>query len=166
MKKCFAINSTVTVSWFKGTGAEFVDASKEMKTYAPHKLYNTVVCLNNNKAVAITAATIQCRTNLNGFPVELQSDVKLMYKVQKKDSVWHIVSLDAIYVKDLLVPCYPECNITIPIEEISEYRPSYANLSYVFSKEGYEINAELPGIDRPETVNKLYREAEEWLFIE
>lgn len=165
MKKCFAVDSTVTISWFQGTGAEFVDASSKMKTYAPHKLYDTLVWLNNNKAVSLTMATIQCRSNFDGHPVKLQSDVKLLYRTQKTDGIWYIVSMDGIYEKDSLVPVYPSCDIKIPVDEISKYRPSYANLSYFFSKDGYEVNSNLPGIDRPETVDKLYRQAEEWLSI-
>ena len=163
MKRCFAANSSVTVSWFKGTGEEFVEASSKMKAYAPHKLYNTLVWLNNNKAVAITMATIQCRSNLKGAIVELQSDVKLIYRVEKLDRVWYIISMDGIYEKDSLVPVSLGHNIVVPIDEISKFRTSYVNLSYIFSKDGYKIDTELPGIDRPETVNKLYNEAKGWL---
>jgi hypothetical protein len=166
MKKCFSSNSTVTVSWFKGKGEEFVEASKKMNLKAPHKLYNTAVWVNNNKAVAITMATIESRTNINGCLLELHSDIKLLYCTQKLDGIWYISSMDGIYEKDLLIPCYPNSSITIPMEEISKYRSSYSNLSFVLSKEGYAINTELPGIDRPETVNKLYGEAEEWLSKE
>lgn len=163
MKRCFAANSSVTVSWFKGTGEEFVEASSKMKAYAPHKLYNTLVWLNNNKAVAITMATIQCRSNLKGAIVELQSDVKLIYRVEKLDRAWYIISMDGIYEKDSLIPVSPGNNIVVTIDELSKFRASYANLSYIFSKDGYKIDTKLPGIDRPETVNKLYQEANQWL---
>jgi len=162
MKKCFAAHSKVTVSWFQGTGAEFVDASSKMKSYAPHKLNNTLVWINGNKAISLTMATIQVRSELDGYPVELQSDVKLLYRTQKIDGIWYVVSMDGIYEKDSLVPVYPNSNITVPVEEISKFRSSYANLSYVFSKQGYDIDANLPGIDKPETVKKIYEEAEVW----
>lgn len=164
MKKCFAPDAIVTVSWFTGTGEEFVDASMKMKAHAPHKIYNTVVSLNKNKAVAVTMATIQTRTNINGHIVELHSDLKLLYCTRKIEDVWYIVTMKGIYEKDALIPCYPSNGITIPMEEISKFRPSYANLAYILNMQGYEVDAELPGIDRPETVNKLYQEAEEWLI--
>jgi len=163
MKKCFTADSKVTVSWFQGTGVEFVDASSKMKSYAPHKLNNTLVWINDNKAVSLTMATIQCRSEISGQPVELQSDVKLLYRTEKIDGTWYVVSMDGIYEKDALVPVYPNNDIVVPMEEISKFRTSYANLSYTFSIQGYEIDQSLPGIDAPETVTKLYKVAEIWL---
>jgi hypothetical protein len=163
MKKCFAVNSLVTVSWFKGTGLEFIEASKKMKEYAVHKLNDTLVWVNGDRAVAITMATIQIRTDFGGYPVELQSDVKLMYRTQKSDDSWYIVSIDGIYEKDSLINCYPNNEISIPKEDFLKFRASYANLSYVLNKAGYKINMDLPGIDRPETVTRIYAEVEEWL---
>jgi len=163
MKKCFAEDSKVTISWFQGTGWEFVDASSKMKSYAPHKLNNTLVWINKNKAVAITLATIQCRVDISGHPVELQSDVKLIYRTKKIDGIWYVVSFSSIYEKDSLVPVYPTNDIVVPIEEIAKFRTSYANLSYSFSTQGYKIDQSLAGIDAPKTVNKLYSEAEDWL---
>lgn len=166
MKKCYATNSTVTVSWFHGTGAEFVDASSKMNSISAHKIYNTLVWLNSNKAVSITMATIQLRTSIDGCPAELNSDVKLLYRTQKMDGVWYIVSLDAIYDKDSLIPVYPNNNIVIPIDEISKLRPSYANLAYVLGKQGLKVSTDLPGMDKPVKVNKLYKEADSWLCKE
>lgn len=163
MKKCFAENSTVTVSWFPGTGQEFVDASSKMESYAPHKLYDTLVWLNKDKAVAITMATIQIRQEIQGHLLELNSDVKLLYKTQKINGLWSIISMEGIYEKDSLLPVSPADGIVIPKEEIDKYRSSYANLSYALSKKGYPIDSNLPGIDKPESVVELYQESENWL---
>ncbi|OIV42605.1 nuclear transport factor 2 family protein [Flavobacterium johnsoniae] len=163
MKKCFAENSTVAISWFKGSGHEFVTASSKMATYAPHKLFDTLVWLNKDKAVAITMATIQIRMEIEGHLLELQSDVKLLYKTQKINNVWAIISMEGIYEKDSLLPVSPADGIKIPKEEIAKFRPSYANMSYALSKSGYPIDVNLPGIDKPETVSKLYQESEDWL---
>lgn len=163
MKKCFAENSIVTVSWFKGSGHGFVDASSKMETYAPHKLLDTLVWLNKDKAVAITMATIQMRVEIEGHLLELSSDVKLLYKTQKINGLWSIISMDGIYEKDILIPVSPGDGITIPKEEIAKFRSSYANMSYTLTKNGHTVNVNLPGIDKPETVAKLYQESEEWL---
>lgn len=166
MKTCYAKDSRVEVSWFKGSGEAFVEASSYSRQYAPHKLYNTLVWLNDNKAVAVTMATIQLRSDFDGHPVELQSDVKILYRVQKTKEIWGIVSMDCIYEKDALIPVYPGRDVTVPIDEILKYRPSYANLCYVLEKNGYEVNTELAGIDRPDTVNKMIKDAEDWLGLD
>lgn len=163
MKKCFAENSTVTNSWFKGSGHGFVEASSKMETYAPHKLFDTLIWLNNDKAVAITMATIQMRMEIEGHLLELNSDVKLLYKTQKINGLWSIISMEGIYEKDALIPVSPTDGITIPRKEIGKFRSSYANMSYALSKSGYSVDVNLPGIDKPETVAKVYQESDNWL---
>ncbi|HJV78468.1 MAG TPA: nuclear transport factor 2 family protein [Paludibacter sp.] len=163
MKKCFADDSRVTISWFQGTGKEFVDTSSKMNTYAPHKIFNTIVWLKNEKAVSITMATIQTRGTINGHELELNSDAKLIYRTQKIDGEWQIISMDGIYEKDALVPVSPNAEICIPKEEIAKFRSSYAHLTYMLNKGGYTINSNLPGIDKPELVDELYEAADQWL---
>lgn len=46
MYQCFSKDSTVNISWFKGSGAEFVESSKEMNRYAPHQIYNSQIWIN------------------------------------------------------------------------------------------------------------------------
>ncbi|OOM81120.1 nuclear transport factor 2 family protein [Clostridium sp. BL-8] len=162
MRKCFSPDSIVRISWFTGTGDSFVDASIKMDSYAPHKLYNTIIELNNNKAVAATMATIQIRANIDGCIVELQSDLKLLYRLQKASGVWSIVAMEGIYEKDSLQTCSGG-NFSISAHEISEYRTSYAYLSYFLKRNGFEINMDLPGIDIPESVQRIYKESEDWL---
>ena len=164
MKTCYAPGSHVTVSWFEGSGEAFVEASRHMKTYAPHKLYNTLVWLNGDKAVALTLATIHIRTTIGGLPAELHSDLKMLFRTQKVAGTWCITSLNGIYEKDALLPVSPTNEMVVPTDEIATYRPSYANLTYVLRKDGQTINPNLPGIDRPELVNELYQQAEDWLL--
>lgn len=163
MDKCFAADSKVVISWFQGTGHEFVKASSKMKNYAPHKIYNIEIWINGDKAVAIMMATIQSRTDFGGYQVELMSDAKLVYRIQRTNGIWYIVSLEGIYEKDALVPVIPNSNIVVTIEELSKFRESYGCLSLVLSRAGYEIDNNLPGIDRPDLVDKLYKETDEWL---
>lgn len=164
MKKCFTPDSKITVSWFQGSGHDFVEASSKMSNPAPHKLNNTLIWINEDKAVAITMASIQTRIKVDGCELELTSDVKLIYRTKKIDGNWHVYSMDGIYEKDCLIPSTPNSNISIPMEELSKFRSSYANLSYCLSKSGYEINQDLPGIDKPELIEAIYTEFDEWLI--
>jgi len=164
MDKCFATDSKVVISWFQGTGHEFVEASKKMEGRAPHKIYNTEIWVNGDKAVAIMITTIQKRVEFGGYPLELISDAKLVFRTQRIDGIWYIVSLEGIYEKDALVPVIPNSNIVVTVEELSKFRESYACLSLVLSMAGYEIDHNLPGIDRPDLVEEFYKEAEEWLI--
>ncbi|WP_368292968.1 nuclear transport factor 2 family protein [Dehalobacter sp. TBBPA1] len=165
MEKCFHPDSSVNISWFRGTGHEFIEASKKMQSDAKHKINNTLVWLNKYRAVAEMMATIHILGELDGFPVDLMSYSRLHFRVEKREDMWRISSFDCIYEKDLLVPVYPNNKLVIQEEQFRKYRPSYASLSYMLAKEGYEIDVNLPGQDKPETIEKLYEVSTKWLEI-
>lgn len=163
MARCYAVDSHVNISWYQGTGRGFAEASSKMKNYAPHKIHNTQTWLNGNKAVTIMMATIQMRMELDGNPVEISSDTKLIFRTQKINDQWYIVGFESIYEKDSITPVFPNNNIHIPTNEISKYRQSYASIIYMTKRNGMTVNENLPGIDRPDLVEKLYTEVDEWL---
>ena len=163
MKKCFSEDSTVNISWYKGTGHGFVDASSKMKTRAPHKIYNTEIWLNGDKAVSIMMVTIVMRIDIDGVPVEVASDARLIFRTKKIDKLWMITAFDSIYEQDSITPVFPNSNFSLPYSELKSFRQSYACLSYSMHRNGLSANSDLPGIDRPELVEKLYHEADEWL---
>lgn len=164
MKKCYAEYSYVNISWYQGTGHGFVDASAALKGFPSfHKIYNTEIWLNGNKAVAIMMANVQMRSKIDEYPIDILSDAKLIFRTQKIDGQWYIVSFESIYEKDALVLTYPNSNIHIDANEISKYRASYASMIYLMTRNGMKVNENLPGIDRPDLVEKLYKETNEWL---
>lgn len=152
------------ISWFEGSGYDFVEASSRMADYAPHRIYNSLIWLNGDRAVAIMLATIQIRKQINGVEMEVQSDSKIIYQVQRMDGCWYIAGMRAIYDKDALIPVYPASGISMDKEKINRYRSSYAALSYSLEAEGYEVNPQLPGRDKPELVQSIYDEVSEWLY--
>ena len=164
MKQCYCKDSYVKISWFEGSGYDFVEASSRMADYAPHRIYNRLIWLNGDRAVAIMLATIQIRKQINGVEMEVQSDSKIIYQVQRMDGCWYIAGMRAIYDKDALIPVYPASGISMDKEKINRYRSSYAALSYSLEAEGYEVNPQLPGRDKPELVQSIYDEVSEWLY--
>lgn len=150
MRTCYAPDSVVTISWYQGSGFGFVDASGKMAAHAPHKLNNTLIWLNGNRAVAVTMACIQTRAEVGGRPMDMSSYVRLLYSLRRVDSTWEILSLDSIYEKDCLTPAAPEG--LFPSRP--GIRESYANLSEIMGR-SYAIADDLPGDDRPETTTAL-----------
>lgn len=159
MKQCYAEDSHVKTSWYDGDGHGFVDASSKMKTVAPHKINSTLVWLEGAKAVAITMACIQSRKEIDGKDYDLSSYVRLAYTAVKEEGGWKLASLDAIYEKDCLVPASPE-----GMEPPEGARASYANVISVIGSEGYDMNADLAGDDRPELRDALLEKAAAWLM--
>lgn len=163
MDECYAPDSRVDISWFQGTGHEFVEATKKLEGFAPHKIYTTELWTNGDRAVAIMLITLHMRQDIDGYPVDLLTDSKLVFRTQRIDGRWYIVAFDVIYEKDSLVPVFPNARINIPAEETAKYRPSYGGMIYLRKKAGLPISENLPGIDRPDLVEKLYRTVDDWL---
>ncbi|MEJ7535098.1 bile acid 7-alpha dehydratase, partial [Staphylococcus hominis] len=87
---------------------EFVSSSEAMNRYAPHQIYNTQMWINNHRAVAIMQATIQFRVDIKNVEMQLDSDTKIIYCLEKdNDDVWYISNLSCIYEKDKLTPVIP-----------------------------------------------------------
>ncbi|NLI54916.1 MAG: SnoaL-like domain-containing protein [Clostridiales bacterium] len=159
MHDCYAAESYVNISWYKGDGHGFVRKSSEMKTKAIHRLNNTLVWLNGAKAIAVCMASIQSRKRFEQEEMDLLTNVKMIFRTVKDETMrWKITRLDVIYEKDSLIPSYPANR-----KPDFRFRESYANLSRVLEEEGYRIDLNLPGSDRPELVENLLREAQAWL---
>ena len=163
MRKCFAKDSYVNISWYQGSGDGFVTASSKMPTYAPHKINSSLTWVNGIRAVTIMNATILMRREVEGVLCELSSDTQLLFSTQKIDGQWYIVRFESIYGQDRLIPVLPDATLSMDSNTLSKYRQSYACMSYSMDQSGMEANQELAGRDRPETVDKIYSDLKKWL---
>lgn len=165
MADCFFDGSLVDISWFRGTGREFVEASKgmyERGMAASHRLGPILVSLNGNRAVATVSAIIDIPQKIDGVDLTLSCHCLMLYKVEKRAGVWGLMSFSAVYRRDELIPALPGATVRVPPAEVENYRPSYRNLAWSLARTGYEVNGDLPGEDRPETVTAMMAEAFGW----
>ena len=54
-----------------------------MNRYAPHQIYNTQMWINDNRAIAMMQATIQFRVDIKNVEMQLDSDAKIIYSLEK-----------------------------------------------------------------------------------
>ncbi|MGW2173357.1 nuclear transport factor 2 family protein [Streptomyces sp. NPDC001705] len=72
MRRSFADDSDVRLSWFQGTGPDFVSASERMAErgdVSVHRLAPPVVDVNGDRALAVVPAGIEVRPDLDGVEV-------------------------------------------------------------------------------------------------
>lgn len=163
MKKLFTIDSLVNITWFSGTGEQFVEHSKKMMG-AKHKIHNTIVTVHGNRAVAEIIASIKSREKIHDIELDLSSEVRLLYGLEKSADQWKIHSLDCIYENDSLLPSSPVDDFKIDSQELCGFRESYKFLSFVLAGKGLNVNQHLPGSDNPDSVHGLYKNIESWLI--
>jgi hypothetical protein len=165
MRECFHPDSLVRVSWFSGNGADFVTGSIDMArrgVLAKHRLGPVLVRLGGDRAVATLGAAIDIPVKIAGIEAQLSSHARFLYRAERRGQTWKISGFDAVYVRDELVAAIPGEMLTVRATDLGPFRPSYRMLSYVLSTQGYNVNSELPGDDRPETVRALENELFGW----
>ena len=168
MRDCFWPDSLVRISWFRGTGADFVTASIDMAKRgvpAKHRLAPILVTLLGTRAIASLTAIIDLPVNLQGIDGTLSAHARLLYRAEKRENQWRIIGFDAIYMRDEITTPIPGQTISIDPKELQSYRPSYRMLTYYLKTQGFSIDSNLPGIDRPDLVQALNDELFAWLGV-
>lgn len=168
MRSCYHDDAVIVVSWMTGNPDEFVAGSKRMnasKAPAKHKVFDTVVWKNGDRAVAECITAIQIRCPLDGDTVDMSTHTRLHYRLEKREGIWKILSMEPIYEKDSMASIYPDGTFRADPEELASYRPSYANMMLRQVHYGLSPNGELAGEDRPESVAAIYEKSSEFLGL-
>lgn len=166
MRECLAADAAVRLSWFRGSGADFVAASREMAVRgdsATHTLGPPIVDVLGARALVEVAAAIHMRSELNGVQVDLTSHARLLYRAERRTGRWVIVSLDPVYERDSLLPSIPGTHLEIDPDALAGSRPSYRMLAHLFNARGYPIADDLYGDDRPAPAQRFYWSLFDWL---
>jgi SnoaL-like domain len=165
MRDCFWPDSIVRVSWFRGSGPDFVTGSIEMAKRgipAKHRLGPVLVRLAGDRAVASFPGIIDLPVKLKGVEGTLSSHARFLYRAERRKGEWRLFGFDAIYMRDELGPAISGQTITIDPNDVKEFRASYRILSYYLKSQGFMIESGLAGEDRPDLVDALNRELFGW----
>lgn len=163
---CFHPDARVEVSWFKGSGAEFVEMGKReppADTVNFDSMSPPVIWLQEDRAIADTPCAVHTVLRLDGVEVSAVSYTRLLWRVQKSKGRWLVAGLRGIYIRDTLQPTSPGQEVKLDEKRLNGYRPSYRHLSYVLAAAGRPPRDDLPGVDRPEMVDALRAGERLWL---
>ncbi|WP_326837526.1 nuclear transport factor 2 family protein [Amycolatopsis rhabdoformis] len=166
MRDCIRPDAAIRLSWFQGTGAEFVVQSEKMAErgqQAVHRLFPPVVTVSGARAVAEMAVAIEFRDVIGGVEADLSSYARLVYRLEKSEDAWRVVALDGIYERDAIVPVVPGDVPDLDRTLLAKFRAPYRFLGYYFADHGYSVSEDLYGDDRPAQVADLYRHTSAWL---
>jgi len=168
MRDCFWPDSLIRVSWFRGNGPDFVAGSIDMAKRgvpAKHRLGPILVRLADNRSVASLSGIIDLPVKLNGVEATLSTHSRFLYRVERRNGEWRLFGFDAIYMRDELTPSISGQTISIDPSALKGFRPTYRMLCFYLKSQGFTIDSELPGEDRPDLVEALNRELFGWAGI-
>jgi hypothetical protein len=163
---CFHPDAIVEVSWFKGSGAGFVEAGKnnpDTETVHFDSMSPGVVSLKGDRAIVDTACAVHTFSTLEDIEVSTTSYTRLLWRVQRSEGKWLIRGLRGIYIRDTLIPRDPSKVPKLDEEKLRQFRPSYRYLCYILTADGSPAQNDLPGVDQPEGVAALRATEREWL---
>jgi hypothetical protein len=169
MRDCFHSDALIRISWITGNADEFVQGSIDMArrgVLATHRLGPVLVRLGSDRAVASLGGVIDIPMRVDGIDAQLSSYARFLYKAERRAQTWKLSGFDAVYVRDELTATIPGQTLRVSPEAVASFRSSYRMLSYVLSKNGYAVNSELPGIDRPDAARALEQELFDWAGVQ
>ena len=137
MAAAYHPESSIEVSWFKGSGTEFVELSRRNLAsgrLSLHHMAPAVVTLNGRRALAECACQMIGFVNLDNVPISITNHARLLWRAELSAERWLISGLRIIYIRDAVAPVNPSHAPTIDEAEASRYRLSYRYLSYFFAR--------------------------------
>lgn len=167
LKECYFEDATVTTSWTKGNASNYLNGSEGRNTDTEHPIINrtgnAIVHQNNNRAYIELPSTTIRWIDVNGTVAVLESYMRLIYSAECRENEWKLTDMCAINEGDTLRPAIPGEDLHINPEDLKGLRHSYRNLAYIRKLNGIYMSDDLVGIDRPDGVEKLYQEKENWI---
>lgn len=160
-------DARIFLSWFDGSPAEFVAASRRMADraggHAIHELGPTLVQLDGDRALADTSCAILMRRVFEGVECDLTGYCRHRSRVERRAGEWRLSSFVGIYAKNTLVPVVPGTAPKLDEARLAGYRSSYDFQCYHREQEGNTPFANRPGLDRPDLVEALEEVDRAWL---
>ena len=160
-------DATIEVAWVKGSGEEFVNLTRKNWRSSGninfHDLGAAIVTLHQNRALAEMACTLHGFYTRDGVDVTGTGYIRLLWRAQRLEGRWLIAGLRGLYIRDFLQPCNPNQHVPLDEAELATYRPSYKFLTATLKYLGRQPTDDLPGVDRPETVEALRAGERAWL---
>ncbi|MDG4668144.1 nuclear transport factor 2 family protein [Mycobacterium sp. 236(2023)] len=162
----FHDDSRVTISWFDGSGADFVASSRalaEQGAVGCHRLEPPAIHVHQDRAVAVMPVVVETYPTVEGVGTVLTGYARLVYQLERRSGTWGIVRMQAIYERDELHSTPAASAPLVPADELKAFRPSYAWLAWSLNRLGLRVPADLPGDDKPSLAEALYDNAFAWI---
>jgi hypothetical protein len=168
MRECFHDDALIRISWITGNADQFVEGSIDMArrgVLAKHRLGPVLVRVQKDRAVATMSGAIDIPVKIGDVDAQLSSYARFVYPAERRAQRWKLSGFNGVYIRDELVPVVPGQALRVDPAALKGFRRSYQMLSYVLTLSGYQIDSNLPGDDRPETVRALETELFGWAGV-
>ena len=164
--ECFAEDSVIDMSWFRGSGAQFVEQTRTRSNdgvWGRHRLSPPTVRVDGDRGWAELPLGIEFAVDVNGVEAVLVSYCRSQYRARRAGAEWRIARITSIYERDSLTAAVPGQTLDVDPREFAGYRSSYRALAWYLARIGVPTPDTLLGDDQPEPVDRHYRAEHAWL---
>ncbi|MFC6254864.1 hypothetical protein ACFP1H_09770 [Secundilactobacillus hailunensis] len=163
---CYFPDATVTTSWQSGPVSTFlgkhpVDFDNPLPMTG--RFGTPIVHQNGDRAYVELSSTTNHWQMVNDVEAVIESYMRLIYRVEKRNGDWKIVNLTSIDEADKMQPAIPGQELKVNPDDVANLRKSYRWLAYGRLNAGGKISQDLLGTDRKADEDGLYQKAEDWI---
>ncbi len=152
-------------TWFQGPASEFLKVSikgYEAGVRVTHSLGGMTIEIRGKRAVAQTKMSILQRGAIDGVVCDVTCHGRFYDLIEKRKGRWGIVLRRCIYERDRIDAVDPTAKLKLDRKLLVSLPLGYRHLAYLQAKSGFDVKADLPGLDGP-AVDALYAKGEAWL---
>jgi SnoaL-like domain len=167
MKSYYHPESIVNVSWFYGTGAEFVEKSKtavRTNSINFHMMTPPVVTRHLDRAISDTPCVLRSFSKVDSVEASFEGFVRIFWRARRDAGRWRIAGLHCIYIVDMFHARNPSRPPHFDEEKLATYRHSYRYMVANLANHGISVRDDLVGADRPASVEAAKNVEHRWLM--
>ena len=163
---CYEEDARVRTTWFDGTAADFVAASREMAErgrHSKHMITPTDLRLKGDRALAESLGEIHNRSTIDDVEVDMVMYCRFFSRLRRTPAGWRLASFEGIYQRDTIQPVNPGDRLALDRDALRRFRPAYRVWSYALSRQGYDVPQDRLGDDRQDLLRSFYQAEARWL---
>ncbi|HEY3612312.1 MAG TPA: nuclear transport factor 2 family protein [Gaiellales bacterium] len=152
-------------TWFQGSADGFIEANRAgwaRGVRILHFLGGCSIDVAGRRAVSQTKMTISQRAELHGVLCDVVCTGRFYDFFEQRGERWGLVLRQPIYEKDRLDPVDPSARLTLDRALLERFPEGYRHLAYLQTQVGYDVKADMPGLEGPELA-ELYARGAAWL---
>jgi hypothetical protein len=111
LAELFHPEGTISVTWFSGSFADFIEACRRMHQRVGPRTKHLIslphVQIKGDRALAEMSVQIIGRFKVNGVSADNLCYARFFDKVEKREGIWRVLERLAIYEKDRIDPVIP-----------------------------------------------------------
>ena len=117
--------------------------------------------VRGSKALAQSWCIIDTRFDYKEGELDAKTYVRLFNQCEKVDGRWKLLTLEIIYLRDLITPVYPAKEPDFG--DLSGLRKSYRFTAWMVAQRGLTIRNDLAGQDDPKSMEDLVNRNQAWI---